>query len=178
MEIWKAVKGYEGIYEVSNFGRIRSLDKEITFKDGRRRKFYGRILRTNTLNNSGYVTVGLHDHGHQISYLLHRVVAEAFVENPNNYSEVNHIDQNKMNNSSDNLEWCTHKENVNHGDEIERGSQKQRKSFRQLDMDGNVIKLWSGFKKMQRETGYQRKSVYECCTGKRDSYKGFRWEYV
>lgn len=108
---------------------------------------------------------------------MHRIVAEAFIENSNGYTEVNHIDQNKFNNDVSNLEWCTHKENVNHGDEIERGAIKQRRKFRQLDLNGNLIKIWNGFKQMQRETGFQRKSVYDCCTGKRDSYKGFKWEY-
>lgn len=92
--------------------------------------------------------------------------------------EVNHIDENKFNNKASNLEWCTHKENVNHGNEIERGARKQRRSFCQLDMDGNLIRIWHGFKKMQRETGFQRKSVYECCVGKRESYKGYKWEYL
>lgn len=177
MEIWRPVKGYEGLYEVSNKGRIRSLDRIAIFKDGRSRKYYGKVLEIKTVNNSGYLTVGLHNNGKQKTLLVHRVVAEAFIDNPNRYPEVNHIDQDKLNNRIENLEWCTHIKNVNHGDEIERGAAKQRRNFRQLDMDGNLIRVWSGFKKMERETGFQRKSVYDCCIGKRDSYKGFRWEY-
>lgn len=177
MEIWKPVKGYEDFYEVSSQGRIRSLDRVTHFKDGRKRKFHGKILEINTVNNSGYLTVGLHDNGKQKTFLVHRIVAEAFVDNPLSLDEVNHIDQNKCNNRADNLEWCTHEENVNHGDEIERGAIKQRRKFRQLDLNGNLIKIWNGFKQMQRETGFQRKSVYDCCIGKRDSYKGFKWEY-
>ena len=178
MEIWKPVIGYENYYEVSNKGRIRSLDRVTLFKDGKTRKFCGKIISLRAMNNSGYLTVGLHDTGKQKTFLVHRIVAEAFIENPNGYKEINHIDQNKLNNDVSNLEWCTHKENVNHGDEIERGAIKQRRCFRQLDMDGNLIKVWNGFKKMQRETGFERKSVYECCIGKRESYKGYRWEYA
>lgn len=177
MENWKPVKGYEIFYEVSDKGRIRSLDRVTVFKDGRTRKFFGKILEIKTTNRSGYLTIGLHDNGSQKTVLVHRLVAEAFVDNPQSYNEVNHIDQDKLNNSAENLEWCTHKENVNHGDEIERGAIKQRRNFKQLDLNGNLIKIWSGFKEMQRETGFQRKSVYDCCVGKRDSYKGFRWEY-
>lgn len=177
MEVWKPVNGYEWYYEVSNLGRIRSLDRITVFKDGRTRKFYGKILEANTVNNSGYATISLHENGKSKTILIHRIVAEAFIDNPLECKEINHIDQDKLNNSVDNLEWCTHKENVNHGDEIERGAKKQRKIFVQKDMSGNVVKVWSGFKKMQRETGFQRKSVYDCCIGKRDSYKGFRWEY-
>ena len=178
MEEWKPVKNYEQYYEVSSLGRIRSLDRKTIFKDGRVRQFYGKVLIINTVNNSGYLTVSLHDRGKSKTFLVHRIVAEAFVENPNQYTEVNHIDQNKKNNRVENLEWCTNKENVNHGNEIERGAKKQRRNFVQLDMDGNLVKVWSGFKKMQRETGVQRKSVYECCVGKRDSYMGYKWKYA
>ena len=92
MEVWKSVKGYEGYYEVSNEGRIRSLDRITVFKDGRKRKFYGKILENNAVNNSGYATIGLHDCGKQKTLLVHRIVAEAFVDNPHMYGEVNHID--------------------------------------------------------------------------------------
>lgn len=177
MEIWKPVKGYEELYEVSNQGRVRSLDRVIVFKDSRKRKFYGKILKTKTVNNSGYQTIALHDSGKSKTFLVHRIVAETFLDNPLFLGEVNHIDQNKLNNKADNLEWCTHKENMNHGDEIERGARKQRRKFRQLDLDGNLIKVWHGFKQMERETGLQRKSVYDCCVGKRESYMGFKWEY-
>ena len=178
MENWKPVKGYEMFYEVSDKGRIRSLDRVTVFKDGRIRKFYGKILECSTVNNSGYLTIGLHNNGNSKTFLVHRIVAEAFIKNPHLCNEVNHIDQNKLNNSANNLEWCTHRENVNHGDEIERGAKKQRRSFRQIDLNGKLIKIWNGFKQMQRETGIQRKSVYDCCIGKRESYMGFRWEYV
>ena len=116
--------------------------------------------------------------GETQDWLVHRLIAKTWIPNPNKYPIINHKDNNPLNNSVDNLEWCTHKENVNHGDEIERGAIKQRKCFRQLDMDGNLIRVWNGFKKMQRETGFERKSVYECCIGKRESYKGYRWEYA
>lgn len=178
MEVWKPVRGYEEYYEVSNLGRIKSVYRLTVFKDGRKRRFYGKILATRSVNNSGYLTVGLHDSGKTKTFLVHRIVAEAFVSNPYGRDEVNHIDQDKLNNSASNLEWCTHKENTNHGDEIERGARKQRRSFYQLDMDGNLIKVWHGFKQMQRETGYQRASVYRCCVGQRESYKGYKWKYA
>lgn len=177
MEEWKPVRGFEEYYEVSNWGKIRSLDRTIVFKDGRKRKFYGKILTISAQNNSGYNTVGLHIKGKSKTFLLHRIVAEAFVPNPLGLDEVNHKDENKRNNTASNLEWCTHAENVNHGNEIERGADKQRRSFRQLDLNGNLIRVWKGFKQMQRETGFQRKSVYDCCVGKRGSYKGYKWEY-
>lgn len=177
-EIWKPITGYEKYYHVSNFGRIKSLDRITVFKDGRKRKFIGKILTLRVKNNSGYLTVGLHEDGKSTTYLVHRVVATTFIDNQRGLDEVNHIDQNKNNNYATNLEWCTHIDNVNHGDEIERGAKKQRRMFRQLDLNGKVICIWNGFKKMQRETGYQRKSVYECCIGKRDSYMGYKWEYI
>lgn len=178
MEVWKPIKGYENYYEVSNNGKIRSLDRITVFKDGRKRKFFGKILVLQATNNSGYVTVGLHDSGKTKTFLLHRLVAESFVDNPYDLKEVNHIDQDKFNNAASNLEWCTHKENVNHGDEIERGAQKQRMSFCQLDMDGKLVKVWHGFKKIEREAGFSRKAIRDCCIGKRDSYRGYKWEYA
>ena len=178
MEVWKPVRGYEKYYEVSNLGRIKSTDRLTVFKDGRKRTFYGKVLTIRTVNNSGYLTVGLHDSGKTRTFLVHRIVAEAFIDNPDGMVEVNHIDQNKLNNSAANLEGCTHRENVNHGDEIERGAKKQRRAFKQLDRDGNLIKVWQGFKQMQRETGYQRASVYRCCIGQRESYQGYKWEYA
>ena len=165
------------MYQISNCGNVRSLDRITSNQNGSKINRAGKP-KAKTIDNLGYYHVRLSKDSKTNTFRIHRLVAEAFIENPNGYKEINHIDQNKLNNDVSNLEWCTHKENVNHGDEIERGAIKQRKSFRQLDMDGNLIKVWNGFKKMQRETGFERKSVYECCIGKRESYKGYRWEYA
>ena len=177
-EVWKDVVGFEGIYQISNNGKLRSLDRIVVAKAGWVKREKGMDIKTNTIQNSGYVKVDLHKNGKAYGKLLHRLVAEAFIENPRNYPQINHKDQNKLNNSADNLEWCTQMYNNHYGDCMERGAETQRRKFYQKDLDGNVVKIWSGFKKMQRETGYQRKTVYLCCIGKRDSYMGYKWEYA
>ena len=115
MEEWRPVVGYEGLYEVSNTGQVRSLDKYDT---------KGRFLRGKTLKllecTNGYLMIGLNKNGIRKVYLVHRLVAEAFIERFDGLYEVNHKDENKKNNSVDNLEWCSKKYNNNYGTKIER----------------------------------------------------------
>lgn len=101
-EIWEDIEGYKGEYAISNLGRIKSIKNNIVMKP---------MLATN-----GYLVACLWHNGKQKKIVIHRLVAQAFVPNPNNYNEVNHIDENKTNNKADNLEWCTHKYNMNYGD--------------------------------------------------------------
>ena len=178
MEIWKDIKGYDGIYQISNMGRLRSLDRVVTTKAGWTQKHEGILIQTNSIQNSGYIAVPLHKNGKSVTHLLHRLVADAFAENPNNYECVNHKDQNKLNNRADNLEWCTAYYNCHYGDGAERSAETQRKEFYQIDMNGNVVKKWKGFNKIQRELGYQKKLIYLCCIGKRESYIGYKWAYA
>ena len=105
-EIWKDILGYEGLYRVSNWGRIWSCRKN-------------KILKLHTCQ-SDYVYIGLHKDGKVNPYKVHRLVAQTFIPNPNNLPEVNHIDEDKNNNRWDNLEWCDHKTNCNHGTRIAR----------------------------------------------------------
>lgn len=133
METWKQVVGYEGLYEVSNLGRVRSLDREIVAERGGkpfRYKMKGRIIAPQERKH-GYLSVCLYGKEskngrfHQVS--VHRIVAEAFIPNPNGYSEVNHIDENKQNNSLSNLEWCDHIYNTNYGTAQKRKAEKKYK---------------------------------------------------
>lgn len=109
-EIWKDAVGYEGLYQVSNFGRVQSLDR----RDIRNRFWKGKIL-SQQVEKLGYCSVKLCKNGIQKREKVHRLVALAFVENPNNYKEINHKDENKQNNRSENLEWCTRQYNVTYG---------------------------------------------------------------
>lgn len=112
IEIWRPVVGYEGIYEVSSFGQIRSLDKSVNCKGGKKVIKLGKILLPKI--SFGYHRMGL-SHSMDVKYFyLHRLIAMAFIPNPHNKPFVNHIDSNRMNNNIDNLEWCTHAENINH----------------------------------------------------------------
>lgn len=115
MEEWKSITGYEGLYEVSSYGRVRSLDKY----DSINRFLRGRILKLCD-NGCGYLSVVLYSNSKRKLCLVHRMVAQAFIPNPYNLPQVNHRDENPSNNNVDNLEWCDGKYNVNYGTRIDR----------------------------------------------------------
>ena len=114
IEEWRPVVGYEGLYEVSNTGQIRSFDRYVKYSNGRIHLHKGKVLSP-IKDKDGYLQVNLCYNGkiHQIK--VHRIVAQAFIPNPNNLPQVNHKDEDKTNNSVDNLEWCTVKYNNNYG---------------------------------------------------------------
>lgn len=116
MEVWKDVKGYEGLYQVSNLGKVKSLDrirKQFNHKGIATIKYKGKILKPQIKSGTGYYTVTLYNKQRKAKIkLIHRLVAETFLDNFNNYLVVNHIDGNKKNNKVNNLEWCTQSHNV------------------------------------------------------------------
>lgn len=116
-EIWKDIEEYEGIYQVSNLGRVRSLDR----LDGANHRLNGKVLKIRK-NTHGYLDISLYKNSVSSNNTIHRLVAEAFIPNPENKPQVNHIDEDKTNNSLANLEWMTAKENNNHGTRNERSS--------------------------------------------------------
>jgi len=112
-EVWKDVKGYEGIYQVSNFGNVRSLDRTVNKPNGISYIRKGKLC-VQPKSNLGYMTVGLTVNNKKVNKYVHRLVAQAFIINNNNYPQVNHINCNKTNNRMDNLEWCTNSQNHIH----------------------------------------------------------------
>ena len=173
-EIWKDIKGYEGYYQVSNLGRVKSLER--TYKSGRNgcatKTTKEKILKFKPAKN-GYLYSALCKDGHKQWIHPHRLVAEAFVPNPYAYKYVNHKDECKTNNRADNLEWCTAKYNTNYG----TGLSRRRKQLLQLDLDGNLIREWECASTAEREGGYDNRRISEVCLGKRNHYKGFKWRY-
>ena len=109
-EIWKDIKGYEGLYQASNFGRIKRLEALLPDKNGNKHYNPEKIL-VPWKHKSGYQLVGLNKYGHRKARLVHRIVAEAFIKNPDNKPQINHKDGNKNNNCVSNLEWSTNSEN-------------------------------------------------------------------
>ena len=172
-EIWKTIKENPN-YMVSNFGRVKSL------YDGRHHKFREKILKYNR-TRSGYLTVALYKNGIQKRYLIHRLVAEAFIQNPLNLSEVNHKDENKENNSAENLEFCDHKYNSNYGSAIERAALKRTNGkgsikVLQFTLDNELVKEYPSSKECGRN-GFNQAAVSRCCRGKIKQYKGYKWQY-
>ena len=180
-EFWKNIKDYENLYQGSNLGRVRSFDRWVKSKNGSLRFCKGRILKPGT-NKDGYLQVDLWKNNKRKNFLVHRLVAQAFLDNPNNLPEVNHKDENKLNNSVENLEWCDRKYNCNYGTRNERQKKKQLNDIKkskpvlQYDLEGNFIREWESTMECGRN-GYNQGHVAECCQGKRKTHKGFIWRY-
>ena len=162
-EYWKPVVGYEGHYQVSNFGRVKSL------KFGKE-KILKQYIR------GGYYYVCLSKNGIIKKYSVHRLVAQAFLDNPNNLPQINHKDENKTNNNVDNLEWCDAKYNTNFGTCIERRSKKKSKTVLQYTLDGKFVREWPSTMECERN-GYIEQAISACCRGERKTHKGFIWRY-
>lgn len=177
MEIWEAIPDYEGLYEVSNYGRVRS----ILFRN--RQKVYKRNKILSMCNNgTGYYVVNLYRDGKGKVFLVHRLTAMAFIPNPNNYPQVNHKDENKKNNHIENLEWCDEKYNNRYGTRNFRETVTKQKKYGipvvQKDINGNVICVYSCIREANRKTNIGRKEISRVCKGIYTQAGGYRWEYV
>lgn len=182
MEIWRPVKGYEGFYEISNLGRIRSCDRIIKYKNQESfRK--GRILVQNTAG-SNYNHIKISKDGIIKRKYIHRLVCEAFIPNPENKPEVNHINENKRDNRVENLEWVTKKENMNKNDIGKRVYLKaELYKYRGLNKriigqykDGKLIKKYSPIASVVNY-GFELSCVYDCLRGEGKHHRGFTWKY-
>ena len=177
-ETWKDIKGYEGLYQVSNMGRIKSLERTVTKKNGRKYTVKGRILKPGT-DRDGYLLVILSNtSGKRKTFKVHRLVCEAFHENPENKPCVNHIDENKTNNTANNLEWCTYEENNTHGTRLARSAKSQSKPVGQYTRDGELIKVWQSVNEVERQLGFDCGNISKVALGKQKTAYGYVWKYV
>lgn len=141
MEQWKVIKGFEG-YEVSNLGQVRSIDRTIVFSDGRIRTFKGHLKKLTT-GSSNYLLVDLTIHHKSYKKLVHRLVAEAFLPNPNNLPQINHKDENSLNNNVENLEWCSAIYNIAYSREkINRGIKRTYKKVYVYNISGKLLNIY------------------------------------
>lgn len=167
IEIWKTAiydgELYEELYKVSNLGRILSLNYKNTGK--------AKLMNPSD-NGCGYLKVDFRKNRKTKTCYVHRLVAQTFIPNPENLPEVNHKDQDKTNNSVENLEWCTREYNNNFGTHIEKMSKK----VLQLSLSGELIREWPSTAECGRN-GFSQSAVCNCCNGKKPQYKGFRFEY-
>ena len=171
---------YEELYKVSNLGRILSLNYRNTGKPG---------LMTPVEMSNGYFQVKFWKNKKTKTCLVHRLVAETFLENPENKPEVNHKDEDKTNNfvflnedgtvnkEKSNLEWKSHRGNINHGTRNERAAKALSKKVLQLSLNGDLIREWPSTNECGRN-GFCQVSVVKCCNGKQKTHKGFRFMYA
>lgn len=164
MEIWKNVKDYEGLYQVSNLGRVKRVS-------------YNKILKP-SCNKYGYLIVGLYKNGKSKSHYIHRLVANEFITNPNNLPCINHMDENKFNNTVENLEWCTHKYNSNYGTAAKRMGIKHRKKVIQISLSGKIINVWNSIIDAVKKTNTNYGDISACCKNKRKTAGGYIWKYL
>lgn len=178
-EVWKDIQGYEGLYQVSNLGNVKSLNYRNT-KEAK--------LLVPKCNNRGRLWVELINNKQRKPILVHTLVAKAFIPNPNNYCEINHIDENPKNNIISNLEWCTRQYNVN---EYWKHHKKERKKFgfyknhkwanksiNQFDMCGNLVCVWKNANEVERQQKFRACSIIACCQNKLKTSYGFIWQFA
>lgn len=127
-EVWKDIEGYEGLYQVSNYGRVKSVAKKVTYDNGKEVNYKEKILKPYNCDG-GYQVVALFKNRNRTQVLVHRLVAQNFLHNPENKKEVNHIDFNPANNTLSNLEWTTRQENMRHSQRAGRLKRKTQLAY-------------------------------------------------
>lgn len=184
MEVWKDIEGYDGLYQVSNHARVRSIDRCIKCSDGKTRRLKGMLLSPGPNSwNRHYLTVNLSKCGKIKPHMVHRLVADAFIPNPDNKPEVNHIDGNKKNNEVSNLEWVTHQENMKHASEsgLWRPSEKMisatiARCSKPVVCSNGIV--YGSQKEAAESLGINGSHISDVCNGKRRKTHGYSFKFV
>ena len=165
-EVWKDIKGFEGEYQISNTGKVKSVKhgKELILKPYK--------------DKDGYPIVGLLKNGERTIRKIHRLVGIHFVPNPDGLLFINHKDETVFNNHVDNLEWCTKSYNNNYGTVNERKSIAEGKPVVQKTLQGETIKTYHAAKEAERITGIPRQNIGQCCIGRYNTAGNYKWEYA
>lgn len=177
MEEWRDIAGYEGLYQVSNMGRVRSLDRYVPHKTFGTKFCKGVTMRTHQ-TNAGYLAVNLSKENKYTTFDVHRIVAQAFIKNPDGLPEVNHKDENKHNNAVDNLEWCDSYYNAIYGTKLERQKEKMSRPIIQYDKSGNPLKEYDSATQAEKEiSGKLTGAISKCINGRSKTAYGYIWKY-
>ena len=169
-EVWRDIEGYEGMYQVSDKGRVRSMK-------------FGKVkILKPSKDGGGYIFVYLCKNGKKKMCKIHRLVAQAFIHNTNSLPQINHKDEDKTNNKVENLEWCSAKYNNNFGTRIQRVAEKMTngklsKPVLQYTKDGKLVREWKSLMDVQRNLGYDHTNISACCLGRYKWIYGFVWKY-
>lgn len=181
-EEWKDIEGYEGIYQVSNYGRVKSLDRQVS--NGKGLKLQPGRLLSQSYNQKGYPIVYLSKNAKQKTITVHRLVALAFVKNIDKKPQVNHIDGIKTNNKANNLEWCTNSENQLHAyrlglNYVTGRAGKPKRAVIQIDINtGEHISEHPSIAEATKSIGFTSKSnIGSCCRGLKKTVGGYGWIY-
>lgn len=176
-EIWRDIAGYEGLYQVSNLGQVMMLGRE-------KRLWHGSITHVASKVISQFVICGYKKvklrakDGTTKMVSIHRLVANAFIPNPDNLPQVNHKDENKTNNTVSNLEWCTAKYNSNYGTGIKRCSEAKYKRIAQISLDGSFVKEWNSMKEIVQTLGLSYSRISQACNGITKVSNGYIWKFI
>lgn len=159
MEIWKEIPGSGGKYQISNYGNVYSLINNVQLKG--------------VNNGNGYLRVKLNER----LFYIHRLVAMAFIPNPKGYKEINHKDENKLNNNADNLEWCSHKYNMIFGTRNKRAIDNTKKSVIQYTMSGKYVCSYNSIVEAAGKMSISKGNIVSVLKGNRKSAGGYKWKY-
>lgn len=177
-EEWRDIKGYEGYYQVSNLGKVRSVDRITKANQSGVRFVKGKVIKSHTTTTSKYQYVDLRKNGKRKHFSVHRLVAQAFVPNPDNFPQVNHINENIYDNRSENLEWCTQKYNNNYGSHSKK-QQEARTSVKtcvvQMNDKKEILGIYCSQWEATRKTGTRQSSISSVLSGRAKTANGFYW---
>lgn len=177
-EVWKAIPDFEGYYEVSTLGRIRSVDRYVMCRGHKKRLIKGKILKPR-LYKDGYFDVKLHKDKHRYkTRRINRLVALTFIPNLDNLPVVNHKDEDPLNNRVSNLEWCTQKYNVNYGTGIQRSSKSRGTKINQYDKQCNLLHTYDSIREAARAVKGAHQNISKAATGKYKTSYGYIWKYA